>query len=301
MADYILDNGIIKISVNTHGAELRSLVALKSGREYMWCGDGKYWNRVSPVLFPFVGKLNNQTYRYNGAEYSGVPQHGYARDCEFELSDKSDSEIWFELKADEFWQDKYPFDFTLRIGYKLEGKKIYVMWQVTNNGMVDMPFSIGAHPAFWCGVTYDKFTGEDKDLKVGCMVDYHTKASELVSGIINDRGVLGNETKTISLNDGKMVIDEHTFDEDALIIESSDIKKVSLVTGEGERFIIVSFDAPMLGVWSPVGKKAPFVCIEPWYGRCDRADFTGSLEEREYGNIIKPSEVFDKQYVIEII
>lgn len=300
MAEYILDNGVIKIKIDSHGAELRSLVAKSTGREYMWCGDGKYWNRVSPVLFPFVGKLNNQSYRFEDKEYLNVPQHGYARDCEFEIDSKTDDEIWFKLTADESWKERYPFDFTLRLGYRLEGKKVYVMWQVINNGNCDMPFSIGAHPAFWCGVTADKFDGSDSDVKVGCIVDYHTDKEVLVSGIINDKGVLGNMTKTISLDSGKMVIEENTFDDDALIIESSDIKKVSLATKEGKNYITVSFDAPMLGIWSPVGKKAPFVCIEPWYGRCDRADFMGTLTEREYGNIISPSEIFDRHYVIEI-
>ena len=58
-----LKNDKIAIKVNTHGAELVSLKSIETDREYMWCGDAEYWGRVSPVLFPFVGKLEGQRYR----------------------------------------------------------------------------------------------------------------------------------------------------------------------------------------------------------------------------------------------
>ena len=78
-----LKNDKIAIKVNTHGAELVSLKSIETDREYMWCGDAEYWGRVSPVLFPFVGKLEGQRYRHNGVVYENIPQHGFARDSEF--------------------------------------------------------------------------------------------------------------------------------------------------------------------------------------------------------------------------
>ena len=58
------------------------------------------------------------------------------------------------------------------------------------------------------------------------------------------------------------------------------------------------FDAPLFGIWSPVGKNAPFVCIEPWYGRADRDDFNQNLEEREWGNVLEAGRSFEKSYKI---
>lgn len=300
MYDFELSNDFITIGINKHGAELRSLVRKSDGREYMWNGDGKYWNRVSPVLFPFVGKLAGQNYRYAGREYTGVPQHGYARDCEFEMVSKSDDTIWFSLIPDEKLKALYPFDFELRLGYRLEGKKVLVLWNVINKDSKELPFSIGAHPAFWMGIDSKDFAAADTDYKVGCQLDFNTDKKEIVSGIINESGVLGDKKKTLPLTDGCLTVDESLFDEDALIIESTDLKAVSLLDKEGKAYLNVSFTAPMLGIWSPVGKKAPFVCIEPWYGRCDRASFTGSLEEREYGNMLSSGEEFNAEYVIEI-
>ena len=62
----------------------------------------------------------------------------------------------------------------------------------------------------------------------------------------------------------------------------------------------MKFDCPLFGVWSPVGKHAPFVCIEPWYGRCDKTGFGGKLEEREYGNSLDPEETFVGSYQIKV-
>lgn len=61
------------------------------------------------------------------------------------------------------------------------------------------------------------------------------------------------------------------------------------------------FDAPLFGIWSPAGKQAPFICLEPWYGRCDAVGFTGTLEEREYGMRLEPQEEFHGGYVIEVM
>ena len=49
---------------------------------------------------------------------------------------------------------------------------------------------------------------------------------------------------------------------------------------------------PIVGIWTPIKKEAPFLCIEPWCGRCDDADFEGELQERRRGNALEPEEEF---------
>lgn len=292
MSRYAIENEEIKIEVNLHGAELVSLVDKETGAEYMWSGDGAYWNRVSPVLFPFVGKLKDLSYTYEGKVYGNVPQHGYARDCDFTFAEKTEDTLWFELTDDEVWTARYPFHFLLRIGYRLEKKKVHVMWTVINKDEKDMPFSIGAHPAFVMpgGVS-----------KNGFYLDFHNGAKELSCGELCEAGVLIPEKRTFELNHGKLALTDELFDKDALIIDSEEISAVSILTPEGEAFLKVHFQTPQLGIWSPAGKKAPFVCIEPWYGRCDRVDYDGDLTGREYGNLLASGESFDKEYIIEVI
>ena len=285
-----LQNNEIKIEVNTHGAELVSLKRVGVAKENMWCGDSKYWGRVSPVLFPFVGKLEEQTYRYKGKEFTQIPQHGFARDSEFELTEQNEDTIWFRLIKNETWAEKYPFDFTFRIGYKVEGSSVHVMWNVTNDGEEKLHFSIGAHPAFACEGGLEEYS-----------LDFHTNMPQIECGIITDKGVLGSGTKNVELEDGVLRLSDELFDLDALIMDGAGINTVTLIDKEDVPVLQLRFDTPQLAIWSPAKTKAPFVCIEPWYGRCDREGFKGDLSEREFGNSIERGHSFNKEYVIELL
>lgn len=97
-----------------------------------------------------------------------------------------------------------------------------------------------------------------------------------------------------------MQVTEHLFDEDALVVEGDQAHRLSLCKPDGKPYLTVSFDAPLFGLWSPAKKGAPFICIEPWYGRCDSEEFTGTLEEREYGHRLDVHENFETAFEIEI-
>lgn len=290
MADIYLENETLQAGFNYHGAELVSLIRKDTKEQVMWCGDSAYWGRVSPVLFPFVGKLNGQKYTYQGQVYENVPQHGYARDSEFKLAEKTADTVWFELTPDDTWKSRYPFDFLLRIGYRLEGKSVHVMWNVVNTGDKELHFSIGAHPAFACEGGVGEY-----------VLDFHSNVSQLYSGLLTENGVLGQEQRRVELENGVLSLTDELFEQDALVFEARGINTISLNTKAGKPMLQVRFDAPLVGIWSPAGKKAPFVCIEPWFGRCDRDGYEGTLSEREYGNTLETGHSFNKEYVIDIL
>ena len=295
MAEYWIENEYLKAGFQTKGAEMVWLQNQKDGRNYLWSGDPAYWNRVSPVLFPFVGKLQGQRYRYEGQWYENIPQHAFARDQVFTLVRQSSEEIWFVLQDNEETKRMYPFAFSLQIGYRLEQKRLHVMWKVENRGE-NLYFSIGAHPAFLC-------LGQNGETlaKEGYSIDLGLQQQTVRSGILTDQGVLGERTKELALTDGALPLTEALFEEDALILDAGQIHSAVLRDPSGHAYLKMEFDAPLLGIWSPVGKQAPFVCIEPWYGRCDREGFDGALQEREYGNALHGEEVFEREYVIEIL
>ena len=110
MSRYVLENKWIKLEVESAGAEIKSLQRKSDSREYMWCADKQFWGRTAPVLFPIVGGLNEQKYRWNGKEYE-MGQHGFARDMEFTMEEQKENTIWFGLEADEETRNKYPLIF----------------------------------------------------------------------------------------------------------------------------------------------------------------------------------------------
>ena len=276
----------ITAAINLHGAELRSLK--KDDREYMWQADPAYWNRTSPVLFPFVGAVADGVYRVDGTEYK-MGQHGFARDMDFELVSSDDVSCDFVLRSDDQTREKYPYDFELHIGYELTESGIKVIWETYNTGNKNLEFSIGAHPAFNCILS---------ETSIRIMKD--GKPVERFVNSVFGKGLLTHEKKEISAADGVMRLDEHSFDGDAYVIENSQTDEVDILDSKGDKVLSVKYDSPLVGIWSPPGKNAPFLCIEPWYGRADKEGFNGDISEREWNNTLKPGDKFSCCYMIEV-
>lgn len=290
MGRYVLENATVQIAVDSHGAELKSLVKKDTKTEYMWKADPQFWGRTAPVLFPFVGAVKDQKFYTKGKTWS-MGQHGFARDMEFSLDRQEKDSLWFVLKSSEETLAKYPYEFVLKIGYQLTESGVEIIWQVENPAQEELPFSIGGHPAFNCPIAEGK---KQTDYKLHFDVEGPLVGTRLQDGLASD------QTDTYELCDGYLPITEHLFDKDALIIEDQGVKKVSLCDEAGNAYLTVSMEAPLFGVWSPVGKNAPFICIEPWYGRCDGTDFEGELKDRKWGNVLAPGETWKGAFTVEV-
>ena len=285
-----LTNGNLTVETDTHGAELCSI--RKNGIEYLWQADPAFWGRHSPVLFPVVGRVWENTYRVNGTGYS-LPQHGFARDMEFSLVSEQQDEIWFRLEDSVETLAKYPFHFRLEIGYKLTGNQVKVLWKVTNTGNETMYFQIGAHPAFYFP-DFDPSTEERGYFHFG-------GKTGLEYILVREKGCADTEHRFPVRMDGEYLpVDTHTFDADALVLDRKQVTEVTLCRQDKSPWLRVGFDAPLVGLWSPPGKNAPFVCIEPWYGRCDRIGFSGEFREKDEINSLPPEGTFSSVYTIEI-
>jgi galactose mutarotase-like enzyme len=292
MENYQITNGIISIAVHGKGAELSSLK--KGDSEYLWNADPSVWSRSAPQLFPIVGTLVNNEYRCDGRMYH-MTRHGFARDKIFEVTKQTDKSIRFTLRDTPETMTLYPFPFIFDIEYILTGSTLTYTWRVTNTGKKIMHFSVGGHPAFMCPLSSGSFA--DCALKFSGRIP----VKEITCGTLNADGLLQKRTDHYMLDDGILNITEDMFSHDALILENSGIHAVSLLDVDKKEYLRVDFDTDIFGLWSPQDKKAPFLCIEPWYGRCDRAGFNGELKDREWGNSIESGKLFEKSFSITVM
>ena len=284
---YYIENRILKVEIDSLGAEVKSILRKDNYREYMWYGNPKFWGRTSPVLFPFVGSLKNKQYSWKGQKYP-MGQHGFARDMEFSLQSQKDGEIWFLLESSGETLKKYPFDFRLLIGYALKEDEVQVMWKVENSGREKMYFSIGAHPAFLCPIH-----GEAS--KAGYSL-YFEGAGEIHHyGNASAGGLAVDENLTLELKESRARISEDFFDRTTFFVEGQ-TNLIGIEDPDGNRIVDVKYQAPIAGIWSPEKKNAPFLCIEPWYGRCDAENFEGELNERAFTNVLEKGEEFKGGY-----
>lgn len=291
MQKYVLENEKLRVEIRSQGAEMTSICRKDTNTEYLWCADKKYWGWSSPVLFPIVGGLKDGAYTYAGERYE-MKQHGFARHQEFALLSQQDQEIWFALTDSEETRANYPFSFCLEIGYRLQDSSVIVMWRVKNTDTKELYFSIGAHPAFMCPLN-----GEEK--QTDCYLGF--AADEINYQLIDpDLHLEAAKLYPLSLEKRLHKLEKDQFARDALIVEHAQTDCVWLAGADRRPYVKVHFNAPLFGVWSPDCCEAPFVCIEPWWGRCDAVGFDGTLEQREYTNHLDAGEVFDTSYIIEI-
>ena len=78
---YEISNEYLKVKADTEGAILWS-VTDKDGFEYIWQGDDRYWNEHGANLFPYIARLWEKSYIFQGKTYH-MDIHGFAKDSVF--------------------------------------------------------------------------------------------------------------------------------------------------------------------------------------------------------------------------
>ncbi len=279
-----LTNSDVTAKIKHLGAELCSLKS-NANTEYIWEGNPEFWGKHSPVLFPIVGTLKNNSYQYNHTEYH-LSRHGFARDAEFELIDKQENSATFSIQSNTETRKVYPFDFELQINYTLENNSLSIRYKVINTGNTAMPFSIGAHPALALPCDFEDYSiaFEKEEPLV-----YHLLEKDLISDI----------TETLEVENNQLHLNYQLFENDALIFKSLQSKALT-INKNGNPVLKVSYeDFPHLGIWTKI--NAPFICIEPWFGYSDSVESTGDLFEKEGIQILDSNATFNAKFSIEIL
>jgi galactose mutarotase-like enzyme len=272
----IIQNQYLKVSVNDIGGELTSVVDKNTGREYMHDADPKWWNGISPVLFPVVGRFFKKTYTDRGNTYQ-LPLHGFVHGNPMEFVTATDTSVTHRRVSDDITRAMYPYDFEFYITHTLEGKSLNVTYKVVNTGDADMPFQVGAHPGFKAELG-DKLILKGKDNLTFQYLD-----NGLVS---NQKHPIGRET----------VVTKELFDNDVLIFDNAQLYAAALADSDGE-YIEVSFTGfPACGIWAVAG--APYVCLEPWYGADDVIGTDNEFSHRNGMNHLTPKNTFTATYTI---
>ena len=270
--------------INPEGAELTELSKVQ-GKNVIWEKDDSYWNRFAPNLFPIVGRLKNDQFRYEGKHYS-MSQHGFARNRTFELINNSDFKAVFRLKSDEITKKEYPFDFIFDVEYQLIDSELLVKYRIENRGMVKLPYSVGGHPGF-------AIEGKLTDYYLDFGRAFSTKQRLLEGPYYSG--------KTVDLTiDNKLQLDYSLVEKDAIVMRKPPFNRVILGHKDRGGVIAVSYDQlDAIGFWSKT--DAPFFCIEPWWGWADRIDATGNLLEKEGLHFLNPNEEKEHSYRIELL
>ncbi|MES2578327.1 MAG: aldose 1-epimerase family protein [Bacteroidota bacterium] len=280
----IIKNSVLTAEIKHFGAELISLKT-NLNKEYIWEGNPDFWGKHSPILFPIVGTLKNNSFHHNGMEYH-LSRHGFARDMEFELTDTTENSATFSIQSSDETLKVYPFEFELQLIYTLDKNNLFIAYKVINKGKSTMPFAIGAHPAFALPNQFENYAIAFEKEEV---LEYYLLEDDLIS----------NKTKQLEVHNKQIPLTYDLFENDALIFKTLQSDSLTILENENPILRVHFKDFPSLGIWTKM--NAPFLCIEPWFGYSDTNENSGNLLEKEGILILESNETFYSKFSIEIL
>jgi galactose mutarotase-like enzyme len=279
----------INVGIDSKGAELKTVFHKGHNLEYMWGGDPAIWAKTSPVLFPIVGTLKDNKYKYNGRDFT-LGRHGFARDKAFSIIEQTDSSITFTIESSDATLAVYPFAFRFSVAYSIEEEKLNATYIVRNKGDKTMLFSVGGHPAFKLplieGTTYD-------DYKL-----IFEKEETAGRWPISKDGLIEKTPQPLLQSTNELPLSKQLFQKDAVVLKNLKSAYVKLASDKTEHGLTFHFnDFPYLGLWA--APNADFVCIEPWCGIADSVDSDQQLENKEGIISLPPGEKFKVRWEVD--
>jgi galactose mutarotase-like enzyme len=277
--------------VDTLGAQMIHLQSA-NGTEYLWQGDPAYWADRSPVLFPFIGRLTDNSYRYCGKVYPmGI--HGFAAASEFTPVEQTENRVVLELSATPETKLQYPFDFSFKITYALEENTLSITYCVNNLDEKVLPFGVGGHPGFNVPLLPgERFEDYRLIFSQACQPDRVGFTSTVyLSGV----------DEAYPLKNGKEISLRHDlFDEDAIIFKNM-AREVTLKSNVSGHGVTVSYpDMAYLGIWHWPKTDAPYVCIEPWTSLPARQDVVEEFSCKSDMIQLAPGKSYDTTWTVTL-
>ncbi len=285
-----LRNKYLSVMISGKGAELKSIKSVSDNLEYLWQGSEHSWKRSSPILFPIIGGLNLNQYVFEGKNYA-MNSHGFARDENFNILKQSENEVLLSIGETEDSLKIFPFSFQLKIGYKLERKRLSVSYAVINENGKSMLFSIGAHPGFNCPLE-DGLSFSDYKLVLD--------KKEYSDRRLKEGAVLSGERSSFFNGDREINLNHELFHEGALIFDDLVSDTICLISEKSDRRILMNFAGfPYFGIWTWGGSPENFICLEPWFGIDSTKGDPPEWEKKEGLIHLEAGKTFDASYFLE--
>lgn len=286
----ILENDYLQIAINAKGAELCSVINKQNGLQYIWGGDPLIWGKTSPILFPIVGTLKENSFYYNHKQYT-LPRHGFARDHTFDVSNVTREAATFTLRSQPAFLSQYPFNFELRLNYSLKQAGVNVQYEVINHDEKEMFFSLGAHPAFKVPLTPSS-----------TYTDYYLLFDQVENAgrwPITNEGLLSRTPTALLDHTNRLDLDKSLFENDALVFKNLRSEKVSLRCNKHDHGLDFHFAGfPFMGLWA--AKNADFLCIEPWCGVADSVGHNQQLQHKEGIEKLSPGNTWSRNWTVDV-
>ncbi|TZG26407.1 aldose 1-epimerase family protein [Sphingomonas montanisoli] len=250
------------------GAELVR-VTDAHGRDWQWGGDPAVWAGRAPILFPIVGTLRDDMFRWKGRSYS-LPRHGFARRSTFEIIDRAEDRVTLRLESSETTLAVWPFAFQLDMIYAVAGTTLTMTAIVRNPSADPIPASFGYHPALLWPLPGDA-TRDAHEIRFD-------KPEPAAVRRLDADGLVDPEPRPTPIEGDRLALSDSLFAEDALILDQPASDRLVYGAPGGGRVAVGYAGMRQIAFWQKPG--AGYLCIEPWHGLSDPADFDGDIFDK---------------------
>ena len=287
-----IENEFLKVNININGGSLSSIYDKVNNNELLYQPDGKSWNGQDVVIFPFVARLKDSKYEYNGNTYS-MKNHGLIRYNKLELLNQTSTSLILGFDYNEDTLKQYPYKFHFEIMYSLNENELSISYKIKNLDDKPIYYEFGGHPAIKASgyESNNEFIFKDTTLKFFSNIETKRYVLDATgSYIINEENI--SLPKDIILNKEFITKDK------TLIFDIKGINNVRLFTN-GYIFSFDISEAQILALWTWPG-LGNYICVEPWWGIPDYINPNPELKDKPLMHSLNPQEVENKKYSIKI-
>ncbi|ANK62129.1 aldose 1-epimerase family protein [Loigolactobacillus backii] len=292
----LLENNELQVEISEKGAEIQRIINKKANFNYIWSDNGQgIWKRHAPILFPFIGKSNQDQYRIDQQTFP-MSQHGFGRDQTFTAEQASETEATFTFTATEDTKKIYPFVFSLKISYALKENQLQVNFEVINQDTKSMSFALGVHPGFNVPLNGEG-SFEDYSLQLNPST-ISLKQWEIGPAPFRTGNII---PFTATKENNVIPLNHKLLDDGLIILEKKELSQVTLQSNKTSHSVSLSTgDFPYLALWSPENKRAPFLCIEPFAGLPDKYGDITELFEKQANMLLTAGKTKKLAYQLEL-
>ncbi|RWZ40484.1 aldose 1-epimerase family protein [Levilactobacillus brevis] len=288
-----IQNDRFTATINEVGAELTHLVDQASHRDLIWNND--LWPKHAPVLFPAIGRSNEDSYLIDGQRYE-MPQHGFVSGETFMIVDQTPTAVTLSLTANAATRVYYPFDFELQVTFTLVATGLNLTFSVQNHGQQDLSYSLGSHPAF--NVPFE--AGEaftDYEL----VLDPAPTDLQQFEIVKTPNPYRSGKELLVTTDKGVIKLNYPMFDAGLIILKAPNLAHLTLQSTKSKHSISLNLDDfDYVTLWTKEGAQAPFLCLEPFNGLPDVAGDLRELATKEGNHHVAVGQSETMAYTITV-
>ncbi|MBT5901464.1 MAG: hypothetical protein HOH58_05080 [Opitutaceae bacterium] len=261
----------LTVTLETEGAQLKSIKHTATGTEYLWQGDPEFWAERAPNMFPVCVRFKDHQFTYQNQPYE-MPFLGLAVTHEFDTTQHRSDFVRQTMTSSSGTRAHYPFPFRLDIESEINGLTLTQRYVITNHGTTPMYYALGGHPGFNTPLSHGR-TRDDYEIVFSERLTTHR--TEIADGLQQSNRIPFLD------NEDRLRLGDERVPPSGMFLREHASRQIGIARTGRDPYIMVDLgDFPNTNLWTPPGM--PYACIEPMVGHHDLQETLAAIEAKPF-------------------